>query len=326
MALDQIGTPPTNIFSGEMIGFVNQTITTVFEGALNNDPESMAIVVVLLVGIIVGLVVLYNASKVMFGVVKRLVLFFIVVVFVIGFFINFYDKIFTPTPEPIYLILGVFGVGSAIISLIISFLALNEKAQIARAQRHKQILEIKEKLKEELSEHDYSQVKHAAQIEAIPEINPTQATQPKMFTQQAYTQKAPLEKISMQDAFTTQNLLSSVHDRSILTVFTYIIVSQFGVFSSVTIAAPNVMAGALLFIGFMISAFIFIRKTYHSYLIGVSHLFIGIIFSLSLSIFLGNFWSEIPLNILLSIDYFTTPALVATVTGVAIALFMGSKE
>jgi len=47
---------------------------------------------------------------------------------------------------------------------------------------------------------------------------------------------------------------------------------------------------------------------------------------LGLSIVLGNLWAEIAIEQLLSVDYFMTPALVAAVTGVAISLFMGSKE
>ena len=326
MSLDQIGNPPANIFSPEMLGFLNDVMNIILKGALNNDPESMAIIVILLVGSIVGLVVLYNASKVMFGLVKRLVLFFIVLGFVAGFFINFYDKIFTPNPDPLYLVLGAFGVGSAIISLIISFVALNEKAQAARTLRQEQITEIKSRLKQELTAEQYARMEKNTSIGAIPTIKPTQASQPKMMTQQAYAQEAPVPQTTMQEAFTTQNLLSSVQDRSILTVFTYIVVSEFGVFSSVTVAAPNVMAGVLLFIGFIIGAFVFIRKSYHSYLVGVSQLFIGVIFALLLSIILGNFWGTIPLETLLSIEYFKTPALVATVTGMAVSLFMGSKE
>ena len=326
MSLEQIGQPPANIFSGETIGFVNDAVKIIVEGAMNNDPESMAIVVIMMVGTIVGLVVLYNASKAMFAVVKRLLLFFIVLGFVAGFFINFYDKIFVPNPDPIYLVLGAFGVGSAIISLIISFVALNEKTKLARAHRQEQISEIKERLKEELTAEQYAKMEKETGIGAMPSIKPTQITQPSMVTQQAYDQKVPQPQVAMQDAFTTKNLLSSVNDRSILTVFTYIVVSEFGVFSGVTISAPNVMAGVMLFIGFVIGAFLFIRKSYHSYLTGVSHLFIGLIFAITLSIFLGNFWAEIPLETLLSISYFETAALVATISGIAVSLFMGSKE
>jgi hypothetical protein len=326
MVLEQIGSPPANIFSIEMLGFINDTMNIILKGALNSDPNSMAIVVVIIVALIVGLIILYNASKVMFGLVKRLMLFFIVILFVLGFFINFYDKIFVANPDPLYLLLGAFGVGTAIISLIISFVALSERAKAARTIRQQQIVEIKEKLKEQLSEEDYARMQNPTYTNANQQFNPTQISQPKMVTQQAYAQTIQKPRIAMEDAFTTHNLWSSVKDRSILTVFTYIVVSEFGVFSSVTVAAPNLTAGMILFVGFMIGAFIFIRKSYHSYLVGVSHLFLGTIFAILLSIVLGNFWGEIPLDTLLSTGYFTTPALVAVATGVAVSLFMGSKE
>ena len=330
MVLEQIGKPPTNLFSNEMLTFVNNAFNLILEGAFNSDPESMAVVVVIIVGLIVGLVVLYNASKAMFGLVKRLLLFFIVLIFVGVFILNFWDKIFAPEPDPLYLILTAFGIGSALIALFISTVQLSEKAKSARSLRQGEIDEVKDRLRKEMVSEG-----HAVPQVPVPIPTKTVGMQPVAMpaqlpqtAQQTYEQQVVLEqsKKELKDAFTSKALMASIQDRSILTVFTYIIVSEFGVFSGVTVAAPSAIAGAALFIIFIVAAFVFIKKSYHSYLIGVSHLFIGSIFAIGLSLILGNFWSEIPLTTLLSIEYFTTPALVAAVSGMALALFMGSKE
>ena len=334
MVLEQIGNPPANILGGEMLGFLDKALNMILEAAMNGDPEGMAIVTVVLVGAIIGLVVLYNASKAMFSLVKRLLLFFIVIVFVGAFVLNFWDKIFAPEPDPLYLILTAFGLGSAIIALFISTVQFSEKAKAARTLRQQEIEEVRARLREELATQAVGK-----QQTPTPIPTKTVGMQPAaMPAQQVYAQTAdanltPAQRIVIQqskrelsDAFTSDALMASVQDRSILTVFTYIVVSEFGVFSGVTVAAPNPMAGALLFIGFLIGAFVFIRKSYHSYVLGISHLFIGTIFAIALSIILGNFWSLIDMSTLLSIEYFTTPALVAAVSGVALALFMGSKD
>ena len=56
------------------------------------------------------------------------------------------------------------------------------------------------------------------------------------------------------------------------------------------------------------------------------NLAVALIIGFALSVLLGHFWGGIPLEILLSMEYFTTDSLVAFVTGISVALFMGSKS
>ena len=81
----------------------------------------------------------------------------------------------------------------------------------------------------------------------------------------------------------------------------------------------------MVFVVFMLAAFIFIKTSYHSYVKGVTHLIVAAVVGIALSVLLGHYWASIPLETLLSLDYFRTDALVAFLTGTAVSLFMGSK-
>ncbi len=113
-------------------------------------------------------------------------------------------------------------------------------------------------------------------------------------------------------------------DKRIGAVIAYIVIAEFGVFSSKTIAAPTVEAGLMFFIAFLLASVVFVRLTYHDYWRGLRHLIAALVFGGVLSIILGYFWGGIPLDQLLSLSYFTTDALVALITGLALSLFMGS--
>ena len=119
--------------------------------------------------------------------------------------------------------------------------------------------------------------------------------------------------------------LKGVHkDKGLLGVISYAVIAEFGVFSSVTVAAPTAQVG-IAFVGvFFLAAFAFLRNSYDDYWKGVRHLAVLGTLCFGLSILLGHYWALIPLTDLLSMAYFTSPAAVATVTGVAVALFMTS--
>lgn len=116
-----------------------------------------------------------------------------------------------------------------------------------------------------------------------------------------------------------------VAEKSLLSVLAYIIVGEFGVFSGVTVAAPNPIVGIAFMGAFMVGALLFLRNTYTDYLKGLKHLIVASIFAVALSIVLGHYWALIPLEKLLSINYFATPSAVAVVTGIAVSLLLGSK-
>ncbi len=127
--------------------------------------------------------------------------------------------------------------------------------------------------------------------------------------------------------FSASSFLSSMqNDRSILAVLSYVVIGQFGVFSSVTLAAPTAETGMVFAGVFFVGAFIFVKSSYHNYLTGVKHLLIAAAFALVLSVVLGIYWAEIPQETLLSIEYFASPSMIAFATSIAVSLLMGSKE
>jgi len=119
--------------------------------------------------------------------------------------------------------------------------------------------------------------------------------------------------------------LNLTKDNSVGMVIIYLIIAEFGIFSSKTIAASSSETGFYFFLIFMAAAFIFIKLTYHNYLKGLRHFAVVTLLGLILSIILGHFWGGIPLETLLSMDYFGSDALVALITGIALSLFMSSK-
>ena len=142
---------------------------------------------------------------------------------------------------------------------------------------------------------------------------------------------APAEKATLEPSLPATvkeklSLESLKSDKHIGAVIAYIIIAEFGVFSSKTIAAPTLEAGLMFFVVFLLASVVFIRMTYHDYWRGLRHLAAALVIGGGLSLLLGYFWGGIPLDQLLSLSYFTTDALVALITGLALSLFMGSMN
>lgn len=120
-------------------------------------------------------------------------------------------------------------------------------------------------------------------------------------------------------------LLEHTKDNTLGMVIIYLIIAEFGIFSSKTIAASTTEAGLTFFIIFMAAALIFIKLVYHDYNTGLRHLGVTFILGFALSLVLGHFWGGIPLDTLFSVNYFGSDALVALITGISLSLFMSSK-
>ena len=123
----------------------------------------------------------------------------------------------------------------------------------------------------------------------------------------------------------TLSISSLKNDRSLGAVLAYLVVAQFGVFSSKTIPAPSFQVGVAFFAIFVVAGLFFIHLTYNNYLTGLRHLVLAIVVGTAMAVVLGFFWGNIPLDQLLSPAFFQTDALVALVTGLALSLFMGGK-
>ncbi|MBD3387647.1 MAG: hypothetical protein GF416_01240 [Candidatus Altiarchaeales archaeon] len=129
--------------------------------------------------------------------------------------------------------------------------------------------------------------------------------------------------LGLSNLLSVQSLKS---DRHLGAVLAYLVIAEFGVFSSKTMAAPTPAVGVGFFAVFMVAALFFIRQSYSDYMKGLRHLGAAILFGGILSLILGHFWGGYPLEKLLSTAYFATDSLVALVTGLSVSLFMGSRS
>jgi uncharacterized membrane protein len=116
------------------------------------------------------------------------------------------------------------------------------------------------------------------------------------------------------------------NDKSLLSVLTFLVVAEFGVFSSNTISAPNPQIGLIMFAIFSVLSFVFIKQSYASYKRGLFHIIVTFVLGTTLALVLGFYWANIPLNVLFSLEVFSTDVLVALISGMALSLFAGSKS
>lgn len=114
-------------------------------------------------------------------------------------------------------------------------------------------------------------------------------------------------------------------DRSLVEVIAFMIVAEFGVLSSVTISAPDPQVGLGFFVLFLAGSAIFVRHPYREYATALYHLAVGVVTAVMVSILLGHFWAQIPLEVLFSQGYFATASMVAAVTGIAFSLLLGGR-
>ncbi|MEM5777188.1 MAG: hypothetical protein QXJ06_01950 [Candidatus Aenigmatarchaeota archaeon] len=145
------------------------------------------------------------------------------------------------------------------------------------------------------------------------------------YTDDIKKDEQKVEQEEKKDIFQTikQDVFSK--EKNILNIIIYLTIAEFGIFSSDTRTAPNVEIGLTLFIIFIAASIFFIKKTYKDFSLGLKQFGIALFFGYLLSVLLGYFWSNHELNILFSLQYFTTTSLVALITGIAVSLFMSSR-
>jgi len=275
--------------------------------AMAGDITTIALLGIGIIACFVLIILLVELAAWLIGVVKRFFLFLIVALSTGMFFHSFQDKIFAAEPDLVLVASGIAGVVFALIALSISLISIKREW---RKSRKEKIADIKSEMKQIVAEQFKEEVKKGQEKQAMPELTATQAQSPQMLTKQG---------------FSKANILASFHDRSLLAVLSYMVVAEFGVISGVTISAPNETVGLIFFAAFLVAALVFIKSTYHNYLKGIRHLFAALLIGLGLSILLSHIWLSVPLELLFSLNYFKTNALVALVTGLAVSLFMGSK-
>ncbi|MFH1403190.1 MAG: hypothetical protein ABIH11_02855 [Candidatus Altiarchaeota archaeon] len=134
------------------------------------------------------------------------------------------------------------------------------------------------------------------------------------------------EKYSMPGIREIMSIKTMKNDKSLGAVLAYLVIAEFGVFSSKTIAAPSAGVGLGFFVVFMVAAVLYVYYRYRDHDRGFTHLTVAFIVGLALSLLLGHFWGSYAVGSLFSLEYFATDSMVALVTGISLSLFMGGKE
>lgn len=134
---------------------------------------------------------------------------------------------------------------------------------------------------------------------------------------------ADMEASRMEETLKKMNVLGATKEQNLLTVSVLILVAQFGVFTSRTVAAPNAGVGMALFGIFVVAAAVFVMTAYENRMKGIVHFVYATIFALVASVVLlvywqGNSWA-------VAVDpgfFFASDALIAAITGVAFSTLL----
>ena len=273
--------------------------STLLKGFFAGEPTSIIILGILVLLLLAGF---FELSHLVYALVKRFFLVIVVILSLYFFAVNFQDKIFSDSPDLFILAVGVLGLLVGLVAFVISVFSFHSSYSSYKGASSK----------ESDTEITLPKKKTIVVEPSAPSVHPTQIQQPDFFSQQFLSAQSFSESVKS--------------DRSLLAVLSYAIIAQFGVFSGFTVSAPSIEVGVGFFAVFFICAFLFIKTSYHSYVRGVTHLAFASIFGFVLSIVLGHYWGTIPFETLFSAGYFTSHALVAFVTGIAVSLLMGSKH
>lgn len=234
------------------------------------------------------LIILHKVSGLFLIVTKKIMSLAITVLALLFVYTKFMNNLDAEGLTINTLIIGTIGIMIAILGTIISFYSLfkNTKKAIS-AEAKKEKPAVEKLLKEEKAEIDLNQLK---------------------------------------DFKTFFSLDSLKNDKSLLSVLTFLVVAEFGVFSSVTITAPSIRMGVIILLIFLVLSFIFIKQSYRNYKKGLLHIIVTFVLGSILAVVLGHYWSGIEWPVLFSLEIFKTACTVALISGMALSLFAGSRS
>ncbi|MBP2132633.1 hypothetical protein J2128_000554 [Methanomicrobium sp. W14] len=251
-----------------------------------------------LFAILLSLVIIYSvvylaikSARFMMHILKKIVLLVIILIAVYIFLNNFLFRIVTYGFTPDVVVVGFTGLACGIFALVVA------------------VVKVRAALKSRKKEHP-GEVAAGAGLKGGDNVSAVQVSE---------------ENNILSSPYIPSQLSNFAKDNSVGMVIIYLIVAEFGIFSSKTIAAVSVDSGFAVFVIFMVAALIFVRLTYNDYKKGLAHLAVAFVFGFILSVLLGYFWGGTPMDVLLSKQYFATDALVALITGLSLSLFMSKK-
>jgi len=307
-----------------IVAYVTSLIDTMPAAIMQGDVFALTIT---LIAFFIAVVIINQLTGLLIGFLKKAILFLIVTLAFWQFVIMFYGKVTTEGFTQDTIIFGAIG-------FILGFIAISTSLFVALRSYYEARME---------PEPEAPGTPEAASV--IPDLEPPRTSALETETP-ALQSSAGLDTVSattsfpspsgtgpapegmgatltaMKDSLSVSNLKS---DKSLGAVLAYLVIAQFGVFSSKTMPAPSFQVGLSFFVIFLIAGLVFIHFTYNNYITGLRHLAMAIVIGTVIALVLGHFWGNIPIDQLLSPAFFQTDALVALVTGLALSLFMGGK-
>ena len=305
-----------------IIAYVISLIDTMPSAIMQGDVFALTITLIVF---FIAVVVINQLTGLLIGFLKKAILFIIVTLAFWQFVIMFYAKVMTEGLTQDTIIFGAIG-------FILGFIAISTSLFVALRSYY-----------EARMEPGPGAPGTPEPVPVMPDLEPPRTSDSAteipalqssagLNTVSATTSPAPppaptgegmgATLTAMKDSLSVSNLKS---DKSLGAVLAYLIIAQFGVFSSKTMPAPSFQVGIAFFVIFLIAGLVFIHFTYNNYLTGLRHLVMAILIGTIIALVLGHFWGNIPIDQLLSLSFFQTDALVALVTGLALSLFMGGK-
>jgi len=250
-------------------------------------------IIIALVLFFVTILIINAVSKLLISLLKRTLLLIIILLIIYDFFPKYLELI---NARGWGFSTMFIGIGAVIASGTAFYIA--SRSFITSAKKH--ILEISYRLK---NREDYQLLQQQREIELK-------------------KQELKLEQENLKSMFSKESL---ENEKSLLAVLVYLIVAEFGVFSSPTLSAPNAQVGIMFFVIFMLGIIVFTKISYKDPKKAMTYFGVTFTVGLMLSFLLGLLWQKNTLGQLLSIEFFTSDSLIAMITGMGVSLFAGSK-
>ena len=280
----------TNVTGNPLVTEVSYNIMNYFGTLPQQVMQGNAVAIMISLLIFFVLILIINAiSAFLLSFMKRTILFIIILLVIYDFFPRYMELVKLQGWGFSTILIGITAVCASIVGFYIA-----SRSFVISAKAH--IITLTDKIKHKKS-IDTVVLEKERKIEQIQQENIKE-----MFSKEALH-----------------------NEKSLLSVLVYLIVAQFGVFSSPTLSAPNVQVGMIFFTIFIIGITIFMKSSYKNLQTAVTYFGVTFLVGLLLSFALGILWGKNTLPELLSANFFTSDSLVAMITGMGFSLFAGSK-
>ena len=281
----------TNITGNPLVTEVSYNMMNYFGTLPQQVMQGNAVAIMISLLIFFVLILIINAiSAFLLSFMKRTILFLIIILVIYDFFPRYIELVRLQGWQFSTIIIGITATAASIFGFYIA-----SRSFVMSAKSH--FLKLADKVRQK-------QDVHGVVLEKERKI-------------EGYRQQENIKEMFSKEALH--------NEKSLLSVLVYLIVAQFGVFSSPTLSAPNVQVGIIFFSIFIVGIIIFMKSSYKNLQTSVTYFSVTFLVGLLLSFALGILWGKNTLPELLSANFFTSDSLVAMITGMGFSLFAGSK-